>query len=54
MSKFSEPLKGKWLDSLSGNVISVASILQMMDIRLLPPGFNGGGTLEFLLILESN
>jgi len=55
MSKFSGPVKGRWFDPVNGNVIPITSNLSNKGTYdFSPPGLNGGGAQDFLLILESN
>jgi hypothetical protein len=54
MSKFSGPVKGRWFDPVNGNVVSIISNLPNKGTYdFSPPGLNGGGEQDFLLILEA-
>ena len=54
MSKFSGPVKGRWVDPVNGNVVPITSNLPNKGIYdFSPPGLNGGGAQDFLLILEA-
>jgi len=55
MSKFSGPVKGRWFDPVNGNEIPITSeLLNKGKYVFSPPGLNGGGAQDFLLILESD
>ena len=54
MSKFSGLVNGRWVDPVNGNVIPVASNLPNRGTYVFsPPGLNGGGAQDFLLVLET-
>jgi hypothetical protein len=55
LSKFSGPLKGKWFDPVNGNVVHISlNLPNKGTYDFSPPGLNGGGAEDFLLILEVN
>jgi len=54
LSKFSGSVKGKWIDPVNGNVIPVTTNLPNKGtFDFSPPGLNGDGNYDFLLVLES-
>ena len=53
MSKFSGQVKGRWFDPVNGNVVPITSNLSDKGTSdFSPPGLNGGGAQDFILILE--
>jgi hypothetical protein len=54
LSKFSGTVKGRWFDPVSGNVLPIEPSLPNKGTHIFsPPGPNGAGDYDFLLILES-
>jgi hypothetical protein len=54
MSKFSGSVRGRWFDPVNGNVFPLSTILTNKETYIFsPPGNNGAGKQDFLLILES-
>ena len=54
LSKFSGPVKGRWFDPVNGNVVPITSNLSDKGTSVFsPPGLNGAGAQDFLLILEA-